>query len=47
MIGKGIREVLDEKMKDYDDKLVEKMNREIAKQRDKLTISLMLISSTC
>jgi hypothetical protein len=27
-------------MKDYDDKLVEKMNREIAKQKDKLTISL-------
>jgi hypothetical protein len=40
LIGKGIREVLDEKMKDYDDKLVEKMNREIAKQKDKLTISL-------
>jgi hypothetical protein len=40
LIGKGIREVLDEKMKDYDDKLVEKMNREIAKQKDKLTLSL-------
>lgn len=40
LVGKGIREVLDEKLEDYDVKLVEKMNREIAKQKDKLRISL-------
>lgn len=40
LVGKGLREVLDEKLEDYDDKLVEKMNREIAKQKDKLRISL-------
>lgn len=40
LVGKGIREVLDEKLEDYDQKLVEKMNREIAKQKDKLRISL-------
>ena len=40
LVGKGIREVLDEKLEDYDQKLVEKMNREIAKQKTKLRISL-------
>jgi len=40
LLGKGIREILDEKLKEYDDKLVEKMNQEIGKQKSKLTISL-------
>lgn len=40
LVGEGIREVLDERLKDYDEKLVEKMNREIGKQKDKLRISL-------
>ncbi|MBU6174362.1 MAG: hypothetical protein KGQ60_11190 [Planctomycetes bacterium] len=40
LLGKGIREILDEKLEEYDDKLVEKMNQEIGKQKSKLTISL-------
>lgn len=40
VLGKGIREVLDEKLEEYDEKLVEKMNREIIKQKSKLKLSL-------
>ena len=39
-LGKGIREVLDDRLEDYRDKLVVKMNSEIAKQKGKLKLSL-------
>jgi hypothetical protein len=38
-IGDRIREVLDRKLEDYRERLVEKMNQSIAKQQDKLRIS--------
>ncbi len=40
LLGKGIREVLDSRLEDYREKLVVKMNSEIAKQKGKLTLSL-------
>jgi len=39
LLGKGIREVLDDRLEDYRDKLVVKMNSEIDKQKGKLKIS--------
>jgi hypothetical protein len=39
-LGKGIRVVLDDKLADYNAKLVEKINRQLIKQQDKLTIKL-------
>ena len=39
LLGKGIREVLDHRLEDYSDKLVVKMNSEIAKQQGKLKLS--------
>jgi len=39
LLGKGIREVLDHRLEDYRDKLVLKMNNEIAKQQEKLKLS--------
>lgn len=40
LLGRGIREVLDSKLEDYRDKLVQKMNHEIAKQQGKLRLSV-------
>ena len=40
LLGKGIREVLDNRLEDYREKLVVKMNSEINKQKGKLKISL-------
>lgn len=40
MLGKGIREVLDARLEDYREKLVQKMNTEIVKQKGKLKISI-------
>ena len=40
LLGKGIREVLDNRLEDYREKLVVKMNSEIAKQKGKLKLSL-------
>lgn len=39
LLGKGIREVLDKRLEDYREKLVIKMNTEIAKQQGKLKLS--------
>ena len=39
LLGKGIREVLDNRLEDYREKLVIKMNSEIAKQQGKLKLS--------
>jgi hypothetical protein len=39
LLGKGIREVLDNRLEDYREKLVVKMNSEINKQKGKLKIS--------
>jgi hypothetical protein len=39
-LGKGIREVLDSRLEDYRDKLVQKMNVEIGKQQGKLKLSI-------
>lgn len=39
LLGKGIREVLDDRLEDYREKLVVKMNSEIAKQQGKLKLS--------
>lgn len=39
LLGKGIREVLDDRLEDYREKLVVKMNSEIDKQKGKLKIS--------
>lgn len=39
LLGKGIREVLDNRLHDYREKLVVKMNSEISKQKGKLKIS--------
>ena len=40
LLGKGIREVLDNRLEDYREKLVVKMNSEITKQKGKLKLSL-------
>ncbi len=40
LLGRGIREVLDNRLEDYREKLVVKMNSEIAKQKGKLKLSL-------
>ncbi|HUP80945.1 MAG TPA: hypothetical protein VM260_20515 [Pirellula sp.] len=40
LLGKGIRELLDNRLEDYREKLVVKMNSEIAKQKGKLKLSL-------
>lgn len=40
LLGRGIREVLDNKLEEYDEKLVLKMNQEIAKQESKLRLSI-------
>jgi hypothetical protein len=39
ILGKGIQEVLDAKLEDYREKLVQKMNSEIQKQKGKLKLS--------
>jgi hypothetical protein len=39
ILGKGIQEVLDSKLEDYREKLVQKMNSEIQKQKGKLKLS--------
>ncbi len=39
LLGRGIRQVLDDRLENYRDKLVEKMNSEIAKQQGKLKLS--------
>jgi hypothetical protein len=39
-LGNGLRELLEDKLRDYDDKLVEKINKQIEKQQSKLHISL-------
>ena len=39
LLGKGIREVLDDRLEDYREKLVLKMNSEIEKQKGKLKLS--------
>ncbi len=38
-LGKGIRHMVDDRLADYEDKLVVKMNKELDKQREKLRIS--------
>jgi hypothetical protein len=40
LMGKQLRGVLDKKLEEYDEKLVEKMNKQIAKQKDRLSLSL-------
>lgn len=40
LLGNGIREVLDNRLEDYREKLVMKMNAEITKQKGKLKLSL-------
>lgn len=40
LLGKGIRDVLDNRLEDYREKLVVKMNSEITKQKGKLKLSL-------
>ena len=40
LLGKGIREILDNRLEDYREKLVLKMNSEIAKQQGKLKLSI-------
>ena len=40
LLGKGIREVLDNRLEDYREKLVHKMNSEISKQNGKLKLSM-------
>ncbi len=39
-LGKGILWVLEDRLEKYNDKLVQKINRQLAKQEDKLTIKL-------
>ncbi len=39
-LGKGIRNVVDDRLEDYSDKLVSKMNQQLAKQQDKLKVSV-------
>lgn len=39
-LGKGIRSVVDDRLADYSDKLVIKMNQQLEKQQDKLKLSL-------
>lgn len=38
-LGKGLRGFVDEYLRDYDDKLVAKMNKQLDKQKDKLRVS--------
>lgn len=40
LMGKQLRGLLDKKLEEYDEKLVEKMNKQIAKQKDRLSLSL-------
>ncbi|XZE19308.1 hypothetical protein SH449x_004625 [Pirellulaceae bacterium SH449] len=40
LMGKQLRGLLDKKLAEYDDKLVEKMNAQIDKQKDRLVLSL-------
>ena len=40
LLGKGIQEVLDDRLENYREKLVAKMNAEIAKQQGKLKLSV-------
>jgi hypothetical protein len=39
-LGKGIRGVVDDRLADYSDKLIVKMNQQLEKQKDKLKLSL-------
>jgi hypothetical protein len=39
-LGKGIRNVVDERLENYSDKLVTKMNQQLVKQQDKLKVSV-------
>ncbi len=39
-IGKGMQSYVEERLDDYSDKLVVKLNSQLAKQKDKLKISL-------
>lgn len=39
-LGKGIRKIVDDRLEDYSDKLVIKMNQQLVKQKDKLKISI-------
>ncbi len=38
-LGQGIRKILDRKLADYNDKLVEKINTSLAKQKDRMRLS--------
>lgn len=40
VLGKGIRDILDSRLEDYREKLVQKMNAEILKQKGKLKLSI-------
>lgn len=40
LLGKAIRKTLEKKVAEYDQKVVEKMNKQIAKQKDKLKLNL-------
>ncbi len=40
LMGKQLRGLLDKKLEEYDEKLAEKMNKQIAKQKDRLSLSL-------
>ncbi len=39
VLGSSLREVLDRKLAEYDDKLVEKMNKQLDKQKDHFHVS--------
>lgn len=39
-LGKGIRKIVDDRLEDYSDKLVIKMNQQLVKQKDKLKLSI-------
>lgn len=39
-LGKGIRNVVDDRLEDYSDKLVSKMNQQLVKQQEKLKVSV-------
>jgi hypothetical protein len=39
-LGKGLRGLVDDRLKDFEEKLPDKINRELDKQKDKLQISL-------
>lgn len=40
LVGKAMRKTLEKKLEDYDEKVVEKMNKEIEKQKGRLKLSL-------